>query len=242
MRGPVNETPALPFDRRPRVLHSPTAVEARTFFAIVPIVLCACALDRGGTATGFTEPPAVDAVATDVTVTEDTDGVDASAIDVVPSPQDAQVDTAETAPDVAPEATADVGPETLPNDCTEQFRDGRRYVFCSRTTNWSLAQRFCIDRGLDLVVIEDEAENEFVASTIKSTSRELWWIGLTDQGSEGNFRWVGAKTPTYLNWGPEEPNNSGFGGEDCVAMLRATGKWNDLNCFVLAGGFVCEEI
>ena len=35
-------------------------------------------------------------------------------------------------------------------------------------------------------------------------------LGLSDQGEEGNFRWLSDSSDvTYSNWGKNEPNNTG---------------------------------
>lgn len=84
--------------------------------------------------------------------------------------------------------------------------------------------------------ITSAAENSFVASILTTTS----WIGGTDAGVEGEWRWMagpetgmmfwlGTATGSvqnglYASWGGGEPNNSG--NEDGIEM-RTTGVWND---------------
>ena len=56
----------------------------------------------------------------------------------------------------------------------------------------------------------------------------LWpsgWIGLTDEVTEGVWRWVTGEAYSYTSWNPGEPNNSG--NEDYVQFVGG-GKWNDL--------------
>ena len=54
------------------------------------------------------------------------------------------------------------------------------------------------------------------------------FIGLTDQSSEGTFKWSNGTPATYTNWAPNEPNDwNGF--EDYGSW--AGGKWNDLSAY-----------
>jgi hypothetical protein len=77
-----------------------------------------------------------------------------------------------------------------------------------------------------LVTVTSAAENNFLFN--------LWpsgWIGLTDEVTEGVWRWVTGETYSYSSWNPGEPNNAG--NEDYVQFVGG-GRWNDLpNNFAL---------
>ena len=65
------------------------------------------------------------------------------------------------------------------------------------------------------------------------------WIGYTDEGTEGQWRWTGTGTPaSYTNWYPGEPKNI-IGNEDCAAIY-VHGQWNALPCSTNAV-CVCEK-
>ena len=65
------------------------------------------------------------------------------------------------------------------------------------------------------------------------------WIGYTDEGTEGQWRWTGTGTSaSYTNWTTGEPKNI-IGNEDCAAIY-AHGQWNALPCSTNAV-FVCEK-
>ena len=56
-------------------------------------------------------------------------------------------------------------------------------------------------------------------------------LGLSDQGEEGNFRWLSDSSDvTYSNWGKNEPNNTG-GKQDCVQLwVYRNHQWDDQQC------------
>ncbi|MDA1192591.1 MAG: lectin-like protein [Candidatus Poribacteria bacterium] len=59
---------------------------------------------------------------------------------------------------------------------------------------------------------------------------QRFWIGITDEGDEGNWRWVTDEPVKYTNWsrhGLLEPNNMGS-GEHFGHTNWMDGTWNDL--------------
>lgn len=104
-----------------------------------------------------------------------------------------------------------------------------------------------------LATITSAEENAFAADRLEGAG----WMGASDGGSEGVWRWVtGPETGTqfwtgtstgsafggaYENWNTGEPNDAG-GNEDCGQFLSgASGEWNDLPCTVTTlPGYVVE--
>ncbi len=81
--------------------------------------------------------------------------------------------------------------------------------------------------GGHLVTINDADEQAWLLDRFGPTKR--YWIGLTDAGSEGQWRWVTGEPLDYTNWAPDEPNDYGSGSEDYAHMgAAAGGAWNDL--------------
>ena len=65
-----------------------------------------------------------------------------------------------------------------------------------------------------------------------------WWLGATDEGSEGTFSWSNSrKAISFTKWKRGEPNNVGTNGEDCIEV--SGGNWNDAECDV-ALRFICQ--
>ncbi|MFM6271520.1 MAG: lectin-like protein, partial [Dolichospermum sp.] len=73
--------------------------------------------------------------------------------------------------------------------------------------------------------VNDAAENQFLVNTFGSTER--LWIGLTDEVTEGTFKWANGEAVTYTNWSPGQPDN--FGGVQDYAYInfQNPGKWDD---------------
>ena len=97
---------------------------------------------------------------------------------------------------------------------------GHSYYRSTGTAVWTTARTNCSNMGGHLVTITSSGEQSFIFG--------LWpsgWIGLTDEVTEGTWRWVTGETYSYSNWNSGEPNNSG--NEDYVQFV-SNGKWNDL--------------
>ncbi|XP_024917706.1 macrophage mannose receptor 1 isoform X1 [Cynoglossus semilaevis] len=108
--------------------------------------------------------------------------------------------------------------------------------------NWTYARSWCQEQGGELAVIDDQYENDFVASYLRDLELPTW-IGLSDLLNENQYTWSDGVSPVlYTNWNQNEPNNAG-GAEDCVAMAHGplvTGKWNDDACHK-EHSFVCYK-
>ena len=96
-------------------------------------------------------------------------------------------------------------------------------------------------RGSHLLDINDESEYNFIVKFVKDQKlSDVFWIGLNDLVTEGDFRWSDGTKPTFAAWRSGEPNDFQM-GEDCVRMRGGwEEKWNDLDCTIYNLGFVCE--
>ncbi|MFT4565209.1 MAG: hypothetical protein ACI9FN_000159, partial [Saprospiraceae bacterium] len=97
---------------------------------------------------------------------------------------------------------------------------GDSYYYCSTgRSSWRAADRRAHEIGGNLVVIESQEENDYIASRI---IRREAYIGLSDEDSEGSFIWVDGASPSFTNWSSNQPNADG----DYV-HLNSTGGWYD---------------
>lgn len=112
-----------------------------------------------------------------------------------------------------------------------------------------------------LATITSSGENSFATTRLGNNPA---WIGASDAGSEGTWRWVTGPEASedgsgrrfwnglssesdpagsphlgrYESWNNGEPNNSG--DEDCAQFLGSNGLWNDLPCDSSTLGSVVE--
>jgi hypothetical protein len=109
---------------------------------------------------------------------------------------------------------------TLNGFTSQNNYNGHSYYRSTGSMTWTAAKVACENMGGHLVTSTSLAENNFLFN--------LWpngWIGLTDEVSEGTWRWVTNEPFSWSNWNGGEPNNSN--NEDYIQFVGG-GKWNDL--------------
>jgi len=111
---------------------------------------------------------------------------------------------------------------------------GRRYFARTDAAGWSAALADCESIGATLIAVSDADENAVADGLLTQPI----WIGLSDQQTEGNFRWVNRAPTNYTNWEASAPTIGGD-GRDCVLLGSPTGEWTDAPCGD-AHAYVCE--
>ncbi|MBN3278335.1 CLC4F protein, partial [Polyodon spathula] len=97
--------------------------------------------------------------------------------------------------------------------------NGKCFYFSTDTMNWHSSWTSCVSMGVDLVIIESEAEQRF----LDNVKRDSYWMGLTDTVTEGVWLWVDG-TPLNDNakfWYGNEPDDwkkVDSSGEDCAHL------------------------
>lgn len=108
---------------------------------------------------------------------------------------------------------------------------GHRYRVVTNPADWNNARQQAQSMGGYLVCISDAAENQFVRDLVKQRSNtRTYWIGFSDQGSEGRWWWVNRQPVSYTNWHKGEPNNSDKNENCCEVGWHGTYSWNDGTC------------
>lgn len=101
--------------------------------------------------------------------------------------------------------------------------------------SWQDARDDCLAGGGDLVAIDSEGENAFVAGLHATSS----WLGANDLQLEGTFRWTDGRALSFVNWGVNQPD--AFPGQNCVEKRAEPGSpWYDQSCANL-NFYVCER-
>jgi len=195
------------------------------------VVADAAAVDAGRTPLADAGPPVV--------------VVDAGKPVVVDAGKPPVVDAGSTPPVVTP--------MPLPAGCSEKTLSGHRYAFCPSALSFSNARKACLTVGMDLVIVGDRAESDFVASNGES------WIGETYVSAKSAYLAVVPGNPSrldgaaisYVNWAQgtaSETKRCGLlpigchlalSSETCIA-IASSGKWDDAACSN-SKGYVCES-
>ncbi|XP_022112072.1 uncharacterized protein LOC110991164 [Acanthaster planci] len=129
--------------------------------------------------------------------------------------------------------------------CPEGYELGNNdsacYKFVLAPASWEEARDEClgVDDG-DLLVINDEAEFEYIKEMSFNISGD-WWVGWYDRAIEGQWSWVDCQAST--DWANSKWSNRSFEDagmeEDCGMLLGDSGLLDDKNCS-LPVKFVCE--
>uniref|UniRef100_A0A673JZG1 C-type lectin domain-containing protein n=1 Tax=Sinocyclocheilus rhinocerous TaxID=307959 RepID=A0A673JZG1_9TELE len=109
------------------------------------------------------------------------------------------------------------------------------YFISSLKKTLNESKIYCMERGADLIIINDREEQAYIFSNMVSRGNEFW-IGLTDSDEEGRWKWVDGSTLTSGFWGSGEPN--GQRGENCVVSYPS--GWYDYPCND-AFRWICEN-
>ena len=127
---------------------------------------------------------------------------------------------------------------------------GHRYKVITSSLTWSQAKKRCEDLGGHLATITSNQEDEYIKRLLPTAKKEElhFWIGLTDDGREGRWKWITGEVSKHSSWGDGEPNN--YGGNEDYATIASSpkgahhGRWNDFDgpnrVHKIIVGFVCE--
>jgi len=110
--------------------------------------------------------------------------------------------------------------------------------------HWDQAESYCEGRGMHLITIMSDAENEVVRKYCRDYYISYGvWIGITDEAEEGNWQWVTGEPVTYTHWATSEPDNDGeFWRTNADHGLAQGGAmWVDEDGLYFARYFICER-
>ncbi|XP_033107156.1 macrophage mannose receptor 1-like [Anneissia japonica] len=119
------------------------------------------------------------------------------------------------------------------------YYEGQCYKVDSFQRTFSDSKKACEDMDSVLTSILNPNEESFLSVRLNA---EAFYIGLTDQQTEGTFLWIDGNPLSFTNWQKNEPNNADT-GEDCVEIYGGNvqkGAWNDIPCSYQRG-MICKK-
>ncbi|CAL8239891.1 unnamed protein product [Gadus morhua 'NCC'] len=106
---------------------------------------------------------------------------------------------------------------------------------------WEDSQIYCVQQGANLIMVKNSAEMSYLNSIVELGGEV--WIGLTDNGKEGQWMWVDGTRMTTSFWAKGQPNQHLAIDQDCVEFWSSSsthGSWNDEACSIKAK-WVCKK-
>ncbi|XP_075758607.1 hepatic lectin-like isoform X4 [Pelodiscus sinensis] len=118
-----------------------------------------------------------------------------------------------------------------------EYFSGKCYYFSLRVTSWQTAKALCEEKHAQLAIINSHAKQNFI---MYRTRDKRFWIGLSDQNAEGEWKWIDGSDSTagFTYWKEGEPSDSNH-NEDC-AHVWTYGEWNDVHC-TYECYYICEK-
>ena len=119
--------------------------------------------------------------------------------------------------------------------------NGHYYQRIDMEMSWHDAKAYCESIGGYLATITSHDENDFVYNNLCTEGVE-YWLGGTDELSEGDWEWITGEHWSFTNWAPGEPNDADDGEDYLMFPFDHFGKWNDngLPNHGLDISFICE--
>ena len=102
------------------------------------------------------------------------------------------------------------------------------YLFKMEKKTWTAAEDFCLNEGGHLASIATEAINTFIGNEM---NLEDFWVGGSDRGREGTWKWTDCTPWEFAFWGSGEPNNVDHSknSQNCM-KYRWWRRWDDDTC------------
>ncbi|XP_073714664.1 C-type mannose receptor 2-like [Misgurnus anguillicaudatus] len=138
-------------------------------------------------------------------------------------------------------------PVTAKASCPDNwdYFDGSCYFISSLWESWPQSQAYCKQKGGHLAIVLTADEQTFIWNLLPRGHWNAYWIGITDEETEDDWRWVDGTKLVGGFWEDGEPNN--HINEDCGYMIKttvlsriATKSWYDAPCEMYRP-WICEK-
>lgn len=135
-----------------------------------------------------------------------------------------------------------VSKDTKINQHIGMFYNNSRYELYNATMSWKDAKSYCEKQGGHLVTITSQGEMDIVRELVSQGGRWCYYMGITDEDSEGNWKNITGEPINYTNWINGEPNNENAIEHYGVVRNIDGNNWNDVvNVYKNNPvGFICE--
>ncbi|XP_060590048.1 C-type lectin domain family 4 member D-like isoform X2 [Ruditapes philippinarum] len=120
------------------------------------------------------------------------------------------------------------------SSCGDEWVSYNNYCYYFENINTATfeeARLFCKQKSSNLLYVEDNDENSFILRMLgRFKPSYSWLIGLTDQSTEGIWKWIDINAPArFIKWAPDQPQ--GHTGENCVGFFQSDSyQWHDIPC------------
>ncbi len=132
--------------------------------------------------------------------------------------------------------------DIMPLKVLQRHFNNHTYYTYNGEKNWTETENFCREKGLGVLTITSQEENDFIAKWIQNLPSQAYWLAGTDEGDEGTWQWLNNETWNYENWADNEPNNSGSRENQLEIFAHSNNnQWNDVPT-IEYNGIICETL
>lgn len=121
---------------------------------------------------------------------------------------------------------------------SEAILNNHRYMIYDDAVTWAQAEAKAEELGGTLATISSQEEQSLIEKLIGAGQRARYFLGGTDEGQEGTFRWVTGEPFGLAKWAPGNPDN--WSGNENYLQITREGYWNDVSSSYNAGGYIVE--
>lgn len=132
-----------------------------------------------------------------------------------------------------------------------RLKPNKIYQAVDKSMPWHEAKEYCESLGGYLATISTAYEEDKVETAVSKGEKSFYWIGATDEQTEGIWKWINGENLSYTKWGWGQPDNFSTIDkceQDYACIKKSSLTWDDLQndadpsstTALKNSGFVCE--